>query len=174
MRPTLLALALLPLLATGCGGGSSDPTHSCTLTYSGGASESVWCDAPVVRKSGANYVLWVMAFRGAPESFDQAGQVTVSFNTRPATGTDYGWTGASVDAAVNTAVSFETRSSGGTDTHEALAGTSGAFSVRFSTIPATDGADPGGFDGIGTVHGTWTATLVPTGSGSNVTVAGAF
>jgi hypothetical protein len=46
--------------------------------------------------------------------------------------------------------------------------------VRFSSIPTTDGPDPDGLDGIGTVQGTFTATLVPIAGGTDVTVSGSF
>lgn len=178
MRTRLaLAVALLTHALAGCGGSSSDgPAHSCTIQYSGGVSESVWCDAPVVRSNGSGgYVLQVMAFRGAPLDFDQAGEVRVVFNTRPLASTDYGWTGGTTDAAVTPTLSWETRkASGGTDTHEAVAGSSGAFTVNFSSIPADDGLDPTGLGGIGTVHGTFSATLVAISTGSDVNVAGTF
>jgi hypothetical protein len=168
-RLTRTLAAFLPLLSASCGGdsdgGGGTPGSSCSIAYTGGANETVRCDAPVVRTNGSGgYVLWVMAFRGAT---DQAGQVTVTINTRPVAGVDYGF-GSGIDSG------FETRTAASATTHEAVAGSVGAFAVRFSTIPPADGMDPGGWDGIGTVHGTFTATLVPTGAGSDVTASGTF
>lgn len=166
-------LALLPLLGVACGGdsggGDGTPSVACSITYAGGATETVWCDTPVLRSNGSGgYVLWVMAFRG-PRGLgaEQAGQVTVTIDTRPAVGADYAF-GSGIGSG------FETRTAGGVDTHEAVEGSVGAFSVRFSTIPATDGPDPTGLDGIGAVHGAFTATLAPISGGSDVTASGSF
>jgi hypothetical protein len=174
-------LALLPLLSIACGGsdggggGGGTTGTACSIAYAGGVTETVWCDAPVLRSNGSGgYYLSVMAFRGAPASLDQAGEVRAVFNVRPVVDTDYGWVGATTSSAIQTTVSWESRTAASSDTHLAIAGSSGAFSVRFTTIPATDGPDPTGFDGIGTVHGTFTATLVPTGVGSDVTANGSF
>lgn len=172
--PTRALLALLPLLSVACGGdadgGGGTPGSSCSIAYTGGVTETVWCDTPVLRSNGSGgYVLWVMAFRG-PRGLgaEQAGQVTVTIDPRPVVGVDYAF-------GAGTASGFETRTAGGVDTHEArTVGGVGAFTVRFSTLPATDGPDPTGFDGIGTIHGAFTATLVPTGSGSDVTATGTF
>jgi hypothetical protein len=172
----LAVAAVLPLLAAGCGGDSSDSSteRSCSIAYSGGANESVWCDAPALRTNGSGgYVLWVMAFRGSGTSFDQAGQFRLSFDARPETGVDYGFTGAIAGPHVTYGLAertFETQA-----THEAyLGGGVGAVTVRFSSLPTTDGTDPGGLDGIGTVHGTLSATLAPTALGSDVAAQGSF
>jgi hypothetical protein len=172
LAPALVAL--LPLLSASCGGdsasgGDGTPAVACSVAYAGGATETVWCDTPVVRSNGSGgYVLWIMAFRG-PRGLgaEQAGQVTVTIATRPVIGVDYAF-GSGIDSG------FETRTAGGVDTHEAVSGSAGSFSVRFSTIPATDGPDPTGFEGIGTIHGTFTATLVPIAGGTDVTASGTF
>jgi hypothetical protein len=172
---TLAVLAALPLLASACGGGGSTPSAGCSIAYSGGASETVWCDAPALRTNGATgYVLWVMAFRGgAGLGADQAGQLTLALDARPEVGTEYGFTGAVPTAHVTTG--FETRTAGSRDTHEArLDGGLGALAVRFTALPATDGPDAGGLGGVGTVHGTFTATLVPNSGGADVAVSGRF
>lgn len=175
LRPSVRALgAGLALLLAACGASEEDgASSSCTITYSGGASETVWCDAPVVRTNGSGgYVLWVMAFRGAPSDMDQAGQATLVMNDRPQVAVDYGFEAGTVDATVDSG--FMHRTAASVDTHEAVSGSAGAFQVRFSSIPADDGPDPGGWDGIGTVHGTFTATLVPIAAGTDVTVSGSF
>lgn len=173
---TRLLAAALPLLALACGGGSGggSPSTGCSIAYSGGASETVWCDAPVVRANGSGgYVLWVMAFRGPPgPAQDQAGQLTLAFGTRPQVGVEYGFAGATPTAGVTTG--FETRTAASQDTHAANLGGLGALSVRFTSLPVTDGPDPGGWDGIGPVHGSFSATLVPLSGGADVAVTGTF
>ena len=174
-RPSARFLgAALALLLAACGTSEEDGAPSgCTITYSGGASETVWCDPPVVRTNGSGgYVLWVMAFRGAPSDMDQAGQARLTMNVRPQVAVDYGFADGAVDATVDGG--FMVRTAASVDTHEAVSGSVGAFNVRFSSIPTSDGADPGGLDGIGTVHGTFTATLVPIAAGTDVTVSGSF
>ncbi len=172
MRKLAVGTALVLLAA--CGGGSSSPSGSgCTLTFAGGASEAVSCDAVVRSNGSGGYVLWVTATRGGGTSIDQFVAVKLVVNSRPVADVDYGWTTSTVPATIGQ--SFSERSVSGTVTHEATTvGPSGATTVRFSAIPATDGADPTGWDGIGTVHGTVTGTLVPVGAGTNVTVSGSF
>lgn len=172
----LLALAAaLPLVSAACSGGSDEGGGStgCTIVYAGGAAEAVWCDAPAVRASGPGYVLWVMAFRG-PSGLgaDQAGQLTLSLDARPEVDVDYGFSAGAIGDHVLTG--FMTRTAASETTHEATVGGVGALTVRFSSVPATDGPDPGGWDGIGTVHGTFTATLVSVSGGADVTATGSF
>jgi hypothetical protein len=165
----------VPLLAAACGGGGGPDPAGCSLAYSGGASETVSCDT-ALRTNGqpGGYVLWVMAFRGPPAALDQAGQITLVFDARPVAGVDYGFTAAAPTAGV--ASGFAERWVASSATHEAYAGApgAGALTVRFSSLPATDGPDPGGLAGIGTVHGTVAATLVPVSTGTDVAVAGTF
>jgi hypothetical protein len=112
-----------------------------------------------------------MAFRGSPASLDQAGQITLVFDERPVAGVDYGFTGSTENGASG----FAHRTFATEATHEArTVGGLGAVTVRFSAIPATDGPDPGGLDGVGEVHGTIAATLVPTAGSGDVTVQGTF
>jgi hypothetical protein len=171
LRAPSLAAALL--LAAACGGGEDGPgAGACAITYSGAVTERVWCDTPALRTAGGGgYVLWVMAFRGSPSSLDQAGQMTISFAERPVAGVSYGF-GASVHEGAS---GFVTRTFDAETTHEARsAGDLGAVTVRFSSLPATDGPDADGFEGIGVVHATISGTLVPTSGTGDVTLAASF
>jgi hypothetical protein len=169
---TTAFLALLPLLAA-CGGDLDDRVvPRCAVTYAGAVSERVWCDTPALRATGGGgYVLWVMAFRGSGASADQAGQITLSFDARPVAGIDYGFTGSVEQGASGLAV----RTVALDTTHEARStGGLGAVTVRFTSLPPTDGLDPGGFDGIGPVHGQVEGTLVPAGAGGVVSLDATF
>src|SRR5512138_1017993 len=168
--------AALSLLAA-CSGGSSSPSGSggCTLTFAGGASETIACDAVVRPNGSGGYVVTVTATRGAGMDIDQFEAVRLIVTPRPVIDVDYGWTSPTVPSGISNQ-SFAERQVAGAVTHEAIAfDPSGALHVRFSEIPPTDGADPMGWDGIGVVHGTVTGTLVAvSGGGTNVTLTGSF
>lgn len=170
MSRTLIALASLSLLATACGGGDGGG-GGCSINYSGdGVSETLACEATVRKTSGgATYQLWVMAVRGS--SAESA--LLMVFDPRPEEGIDYSFDGASVGAGV---VRVLATHGDGAAAHAATTDLDqGALELRFTTVPASDPADPSGLDGIGTVHGAWTATLPSdSGTGGTVTASGTF
>jgi hypothetical protein len=183
----LAVLLALPLLAFDCGGKEEiqDPFGlGCTVHVAGAVpSEDLWCVAsaydysafPDPQLASTTWGFVLSGYRGVFPAIAGIGAGGGFFLAgRPHVGTTYWWNGSTASTELVSG-GFDRYDASGLRTHSntTLGNGSygiGSFSVTFSAIPPATATDA---DLLG-VHGTFSATLKPIGSGADVTLTAQF